>query len=110
MTFTLDIVIDALGVALGILFVFLYRRASHTFAGSVFKVYHRWMTVGAGLFMLAFIADYASLISGGILWLDLTHSGLLLVSVFVFVATNLYLPQEAIRYLSLEAEEKVTHP
>jgi uncharacterized membrane protein YkgB len=102
----LDIIVDAIGVVLGIVFIFLYVRAARSLVGSAFKEYHRWMTVGAALFTFSFLIDYASLITGGIFWLNVLHNLLLLSSAIVFIATNLGLPRAASKYLDLRAEEK----
>ena len=87
-------VIDVLGVALAILFILLYRRASHYTCRVGLQDISPVDDRGGRLFMFAFIADYVRLVSGGIPWLELAHIGLLLMSVIVFVATNFYLPQE----------------
>ena len=102
----LDVVVDALGVLLGVVFVVLYMRAVRSFVGSAFKAYHQWMTVGAALFAFSFLADYASLVNGEIFWLNIIHDALLLSSVIVFIVTNLSLPHEANKYLKLRTQEE----
>ena len=104
---TLDAGVDAVGVLLGIIFIILYMRAARSLVGSAFKTYHQWMTVGATLFTFSFLADYASLISGGIFLVNVVHDVLLLSSVVVFIATNLRLPHEANKYLNMKARERI---
>lgn len=104
MTITADVLIDGIGVFVGLLFMYLYARVSHTLVGSAFKRYHEWMTVGTGLFMLAFIVDYANIVSAGIPWLDFIHNVLLVVAVVVFTMTTFSLPREASKYVESETK------
>jgi Ca2+/Na+ antiporter len=103
---TLDAGVDAVGVILGIIFIILYVKAARSLVGSAFKTYHQWMTVGATFFTFSFLADYASLISGGILWVNAIHDILLLSSVIVFIVTNFRLPHEANKYLNMKANRE----
>lgn len=59
------------------------------------------MTVVIGNFMLVFIADYASIVAGGIPRLAVAHNLLLLVATVIFTVTNPSIPREASRHLNL---------
>jgi Rad3-related DNA helicase len=99
-------IIDIIGVVLGLLFLALSLRASRSLVGSVFKRYHYWMMIGATLVSLSFVANMIGEVLGQEEILETVHHVIMLISIVIFIITDLQLPKEATEYLDIKSEEK----
>jgi Rad3-related DNA helicase len=102
----MDQVIDIVGIVLGLIFLALSLRASRSLVGSAFKRYHYWMMVGATLVSLSFVANMIGEVIGQEETLETVHHIIMLISIVIFIITDLQLPKEAGRYLNLPKNEK----
>ena len=87
------LIINALGILIGIIFVFVNIGVGKVLTDPALKDYFRWVNFGVIIFILSFVADFTESIMGQSI-AEAVHHLLMILFIVIFVIASVNLLQE----------------